>query len=680
MNFLVPAFLAGLAALAVPILLHLRRRDREKPQRFPSLMFLERLPIRTDSHRRITDWPLLLLRALVLALLAIAFARPLLPRREAIAGETGARTVIVLLDRSMSMAHGATWSAALDSARRILGAVRPGDRVAVVAFDDEAEVVQPLTSDAAVATAALARVEPTAAGTRFSSALRAARQIAADARSAAAEAVVITDLQRSGISGVAGLDIPRGLAIRTVGVAPAARANASVTAVDARRIAPEGRQQLSVQAVVRARGGEGTRQVTASLHVNGRSAGTKTLTVPGEGEATVAFDPVPLPAGLVRGHIAITPDALAKDDTAHFTVGAASALRVLLVAPDDAGNDELLYVLRALAIGDAPEIQVQRTTGSDLSARALESAAMVLLWDVAPPSGRAGAALEEWVQRGGGVAVAAGRRLSGRSTASSLLPARADGMADRLADRGGTMGDVRLDHPLFAPFRGTPAALTAARFVRYPRLDVRRGADVVARFDDGLPAVAEHALGTGRVIMVAMPLDARAGDFPLQPSYLPFVRRLALHASARAVTPASHATGDGWLLPGALSEPVVTTPSGSIVRPARDTSGAIVPLREAGIHSVYNGSVRGAPLAQVAANPPAAESDLAAAAPSDLLVGITQNGTLAGGGSDVPTAADTERKQGLWRLLIAAATLLLLAEMLFANRGRRGTAVPAPET
>ena len=80
MGFLVPAFLAGLAAIAVPIVLHLRHRDKDQPHRFPSLMFLERLPIRTAQRRRITDWPLLLLRALAIALLVLAFARPLCSR------------------------------------------------------------------------------------------------------------------------------------------------------------------------------------------------------------------------------------------------------------------------------------------------------------------------------------------------------------------------------------------------------------------------------------------------------------------------------------------------------------------------------------------------------------------------------------------------------------------------
>src|SRR5689334_12844438 len=118
MQFLVPAFLVGLAALSVPVLLHLRRRDRDTPHRFPSLMFLERLPIRTSDRRRITDWPLLLLRGLALLLLVLAFARPFVSARGRMGASRAARTVVVLLDRSRSMSHREVWPAALDSVRR----------------------------------------------------------------------------------------------------------------------------------------------------------------------------------------------------------------------------------------------------------------------------------------------------------------------------------------------------------------------------------------------------------------------------------------------------------------------------------------------------------------------------------------------------------------------------------
>ncbi len=44
MNFLVPAFLAGLGALSIPVLIHMINRERKTVVQFPSLMFLHKIP------------------------------------------------------------------------------------------------------------------------------------------------------------------------------------------------------------------------------------------------------------------------------------------------------------------------------------------------------------------------------------------------------------------------------------------------------------------------------------------------------------------------------------------------------------------------------------------------------------------------------------------------------------
>ena len=674
MSFLVPAFLAGIAALMVPVLLHLRHRDKGTPLRFPSLMFLERLPIRTAERRRITDWPLLLLRALALLLLVLAFARPFTRDRRVVGRADAERTVVVLLDRSLSMGRRDVWAAAQDSARHVLNALRPADRVALVAFDDEAEVVQPLTVDHAAALAALAAVRPGAAGTRFAAGLRAARQLVANAGRERVEVVIISDLQRSGVSGVAGLELPASFVVRTIAVTARDRANARVGAVDARRVERAGRQLVAVRTRIESRDALSSRRMSVMLRLNGRPSGTVLVDVPATGDVPVIFETVPLPAGLVSGEITIDPDALAADDTTHFAFSSDDALRVLLVASDDVGTDETMYLERALAVTGAPVIRVERMRPERLDAATLDGAAVVVSWDAPPPNGAAGAALADWVTRGGGLVFVAGRRFGARATSASLVPASIAGRADRAGEQGGSLGDARIDHPLLSPFRGASAALHAPRFLRYPRLDAAAGAEVIARFDDGAAAIVERAHGAGRVVMVSVPLDARNGDFPLQPAYLPFVRHLVVYTSGREATSLARVTGERWLLPGALREPVVSTPSGSIMRPARDAKGAAVPLREAGIYSLYDGAVRGVPLRLLAANAPAAESDLTPVTPAELLIGTTRTRDADSTTVAAPTPDAAEGRQGIWRLLIGAFIVILVAEMLFANRGWRGRA------
>jgi hypothetical protein len=680
MGFLVPAFLAGLAAIVVPIVLHLRHRDKDTPHRFPSLMFVERLPIRTAQRRRITDWPLLLLRALAITLLVLAFSRPLWSRPGAISSTKGDRTVIVLLDRSMSMGHTGVWPRALDEARRAIAGLGATDRVALVLFDDEAEIAQPLTRDKNLALAALANAKTSTAGTRYAAGLRAARQIATDARTGSApiDVVLVTDMQRGGLAGLAGLEIPTTMRVRTVALSPATgpRANKSVAVTEARPIANAGRERLAVTAHVTSRSAGPGRPMTAMLRLNGRPSGTRVVTVNAAGDTKIAFEPVAIPVGLVRGEVTIDNDSLAADDTARFTLTSNDEVRVLLVAPDDAERDETLYIERALAVGRAPSVRLQRVRLSAIDAGELRNVALVLLWDSPLPSGGSLDALRSWTARGGGLVQVAGRRLGRRSSSATLLPASVGSFADRSDDRGGSLGDVRIDHPLLAPFRETPAALVAPRFLRHARLEPANGGEVIARFDDGSAAIVERTEGTGRVIELGMPLDARAGDFPLQPAYVPFVRRLVLYATGRATTPLARATGESWLLPAAAREPVVSTPDGSIVRPARDSRATSVPLRMAGIYVLHDGQTRGAPVAELAVNTSPAESDLVTITDAELLAGVRRGDASAMTSESPPAPAEIERRQGLWRIVIGVLVALLLLEMLMASRGWRAVANP----
>ncbi len=663
--FLVPLFLAGLAAVAVPVYLHLRHRETDRAVRFPSLMFLERLPFRTAQRQRITDWPLLLLRAGALALLAAAFARPFFRAETAAATATRARAVVLLLDRSLSMSHRDVWPAALDSARAVVRQLAPGDRIAVVQFDDEAAVAQPLTDDRAAALAAINSTRPTSRGTRYAAALRAARQVLLGAPEAAGEIVAVTDLQRSGVQGLAGLELPGGLAVRAVAVGTAQRANTAVSAVDVQRRTEGTRTVLAVQARLINRELAAPRRARLTLALNGRQVGTRDVTLEGSGALSVAFDPVAPPAGRLLGVVTLEPDALPGDDTLRFTVPADDDLRLVLWTPADVTSDETLFLRRALAVGRNPVLRVER---APVGPGAVARARTAILWDAVPP---AAPWLTQWVRDGGGLIVVAGRRFAARGGAGSIAPAVARGLADRLADRGGALGDVRLEHPLFAAFRDAPAALGAARFLRYPRLEPGAGADVLARFDDGLPAVIERREGLGRVIVVAAPLDAQAGDFPLQPAYLPLVRRLVLYAAGHEASPLWQPTGDYWLLPGGAADPVIATPDGALLRPRADTTRAAVALARAGLYALYAGRVAGEPLAVVAANPPPAESDLTPVDARELLIGVRQTDSAATAAVGPRTAAETERTQGWWRIALGVVAVVLLLETLLANRGWR---------
>ena len=93
MSFLNPLFLIGLAAAAIPILIHLFTRRRPREVRFPSLEFLTEVSQSEIRRLRLKQWLLLLLRALAIAAIAVAMARPAV---RGSAGSSGAAATSVV--------------------------------------------------------------------------------------------------------------------------------------------------------------------------------------------------------------------------------------------------------------------------------------------------------------------------------------------------------------------------------------------------------------------------------------------------------------------------------------------------------------------------------------------------------------------------------------------------------
>ena len=77
MGFFAPWFLAGIAAVGLPVWIHLLKKHRTDPRLFPSLMLFEKREQSSVKHRRLDYIVLFLLRAAMLVLLALLCAAAL---------------------------------------------------------------------------------------------------------------------------------------------------------------------------------------------------------------------------------------------------------------------------------------------------------------------------------------------------------------------------------------------------------------------------------------------------------------------------------------------------------------------------------------------------------------------------------------------------------------------------
>ncbi len=671
--FLVPAFLAGLLVIGVPVVVHLRQREQKDPVRFPSLMFLRMVPHRTVERRRITQPWLLLLRALAVAALVAAFSRPFW-REEDQAPTAAAKTraLIVVIDRSLSMGYRGVFGRAADSASAALAGLRPGDLAAVVAFDESAEVVAPLDGDLAGARSRLATIVPTGRAGRMAPALRAAADLAARARGRAVDIVLISDLQRNGLQGLEAVERVAGATLRIVSVAERNPANARVHDIEVDRRADGRRTTLTVGARIALKS-DAPRVIKASLIVNNRPVASTTARIAPNTTANLRFEPVVIAEGDALASVALEPDALAADDTLRFSLASASGVPVVLQLPGGMSGDESLYLERALAISRAPTLEVMVRRGVPATDRDLDRAAVVVLADVAPTGG-AMAKLNQFVSKGGGLVVMVGSRLGGSSARAPGWPAVVGRVIDRTTDRGGRLGQIDPDHPAFEPFKDALATdFGAARFFRYRDLAPDSGASVLARFDDGTPAIVERALGAGRVVMLGTATNTLWSDFPLQPVFLPMIQRIVGHVGQLQDPKRWYPAGEVVSLP-AVGEALTLRAPGNVGRPTPiDSKASTQSLLDPGIYEIGTLTAT-APIARFAVNPRPSESDLAAADPKEVLAQLKAPTDSTSAPNVAPlSAAEQERTQSWWALLLVVALALLAAESWYTGRFGRVT-------
>src|SRR4249920_2044749 len=168
LSFLAPMFLAGAAAAAVPIVLHLLKREPEDRVKFAPVRLIKQAPVEHTDRRRLRELLLLALRITALVLLALAFARPFLATGAAV-GSTG--VTIVALDTSFSLAAPGRFERARQLAKDAIAAAPAGDAVGVVTFSDTADIVVKPSSDRVLATGAIDEATVGFGGTRYRAAL-----------------------------------------------------------------------------------------------------------------------------------------------------------------------------------------------------------------------------------------------------------------------------------------------------------------------------------------------------------------------------------------------------------------------------------------------------------------------------------------------------------------------------
>ena len=682
MGFVAPIVLAGLGALAIPVLIHLIQRERKRVVEFPSLMFLRKIPYQSVRRRRVRNWLLLALRLAALALIVLAFARPFFRRSElAAAAQNGAREAVILVDTSYSMEYGDRWATAKTAATDAIRGLGPGDRASLVLFSSGADVAVRSAADRGRLESGLASAVTGPGATRYAPALKLAGSLLGESALPRREIILITDFQRRGWDQTPGRDdvkLPERTTLTPVNVAAGETANLSVTPVSLQRTRFENHDRVVVTAGVVNHGPRPVTRAALALEIDGNVIQSLPADVAPGGSSSVTFGPFTVASRNMRGTVRLPADALVRDNVFHFVVSPSEPVHALVVNRGGAER-EALYLSRALAIGESPRVELTSRTPTTVTDADLRQTSVVLLNDIQAPDDLVDR-LRRFVAAGGGLFVAAGPHATWPAAAAAALPGLPGDPVDRTTTTPSRLGGLEYSHPVFELFRAPRTGdFSAARFYGY-RGVLQPTGQVLARFDDGTPALMEgkdRAAGAGRVLMWTSTLDLEWNDLAVKPVFLPFIHTVTKYLADFTDAPASLTVGQVIPAPrkasgkggaGARGGTIAIAPSGG--RVAVETEDGALELAEQGFYDVRTQGAAADSSTTLASNVDLSESDLAALDPRELAAAVAgrlpgSTGALADGRPSDEAQAQAQR---LWWYLLVAGGLLLAAETLLSNR------------
>ena len=518
MGFLNPWFLLGLAAIGLPIYIHLLRRHVTTPLPFSSLMFFERGTQSSTRHRRLRYLLLFSLRAALLLLLVLAFANPFIRRASAGVND---RLLLVVVDNSFSMKAGSRFADAKQGALKLLASRPRAQRGEVMALGGRLAVLTQPIQDAGALRSAVESIQPEDSRANLGELAHGVRALVETVHTPI-ELHLFSDMQKTGIpANFADMELPANVSVVLHPMGSGATPNWTVEGVNApaQLADPKDPKKSRVQAVIAGYGTPAASK-TVSLVVNGNTIATRKVEVPADGRATVEFQPLEVPYGLNHCEIRIEPaDGFPADDTSVFAVKRSDPERVLFVH-QSSDSRSAVYYSAALSAATQSAFILQSIDSEKSADIAPSKYAFVVLSDTMALPSIFENALLRYVQGGGSVLIA-----TGTSAAHHTRIPIFGGYSSEphLYTRNGYagVGQTDLTHPVM-----NEAGWADLKVYYAAGVDTAT-ARVLARLTDQTPLLMEKQIGEGHVLLFASGLDNLTNDLPVRPAFVPFVDKTA---------------------------------------------------------------------------------------------------------------------------------------------------------
>ncbi len=535
MTFLHTIFLSVLAAAAIPILLHFFSRQRLPIIQFSSLRFLKRLQKRKTRRIQLRQIILLILRALAVAAIVMAFARPALKSDSNSSSASSTEMAVIIddaLTSSVESRDGQLLRQSVNQALALVDMVGQHDMITIIPTSQPDKFLTTPAGQRDILRSYLREMSPRTIVPHFDDALSVADSLLRSSERFNRELYMIGSFYGSEFDSVT--YVPPFEKVRTflLPIGPAELSNLSVDDITVKSSILQQGKPIEIDVSLHNHSSKAVTESLVSVYLDGNRVAQSTVDLPPDGTVSRTFSIVPDRSGLLDGWIKCEDiDPLTVDSRRYFVLDVPDSLRVFVVAPDSSAR----WIIRAAFVGD--DTKFVRFSWGDSKGWETESLSgfdVLILAGLSSVSSGATQRVAEFAKRGGGVILFPGSDSDLSNLSRGLWHGLGFAGARGTTVQGGiSWGKIDFEHPLFTGMFEKKRAPKSPSFKFSVDLSVGSGDQVIIPLSDGRPFLMERKVGRGRALLYATPLELQTGDFIYAGIFAPLLFRSVSYVASQ---------------------------------------------------------------------------------------------------------------------------------------------------
>jgi hypothetical protein len=521
MQFLFPTFLFALAALSIPIIVHLFNFRRFKTVYFSNVQFLREVKEQTTSRSRLKHLLVLAARLLALAFLVFAFAQPYIPNKHT-GTNTGRKYVSIYVDNSFSMnavsGGRSLFDKAKQAAKEIAGNYSADDQFQLLTNDFEGKHQRLVGKEEFVTMLDELEISP---------AVRNLPEITKRQKDALSRengknqvAYLLSDFQKN----MGALHIDSGVAYNLIPLAADAQANVFIDTVWFNEPVQLLNQPAQLIVKIANSGEKAVENNRVVLKLNGQTKAMADFSIEPNSFVLDTMNFVLTQPNWNKAELQVQDYPITYDDNYFIAFNVIEKIKVMAL-----NEDRSSQFLDAL-FKDQPEFEYTSLTAAALDVNMLKGNQLVVLNNLQSISSSLAASINQFVTDGGAVAVFPAGKADVESYNRFLNNLQANSISG-FSEAAQDMAGINLQQNIFRDvFERIPENMNLPRAKKYYQFtrSTASNEEAILTLKDGNSFFSRYPHGNGSLYVCGAPLDRDFSELPVHAIFVPMLYKMAV--------------------------------------------------------------------------------------------------------------------------------------------------------